>query len=301
MSTGKTAAPATAQTRRPDTGLPQLTGFLLRRAYVNAAVHAQACMGTDTHVREAAILAILDERGALSQRVLADLTHLNRTTMVKLVDSLERQGWVVRERNPDDRRSYALRLTTTGKKALARLHAHFDEGERLFTDGLTSRERTRLKRLLLDLLAGEEWLRVASFEQHAGFLVAQAHRLVRGWALEALAPLELDPRDFGVLSTIARDQPCSQNHLAQVLGVTPPAALAFVEELEQVGLVRRERNTGDRRSYDLTLTPAGARKWARAQEGARQVQAKVVGRLGVDEDVELRGLLSRVAQVNTAG
>ena len=62
--------------------------------------------------------------------------------------------------------------------------------------------------------------------------MAQAHRLVRGWALEALAPLELDPRDFGVLSTIARDQPCSQNHLAQVLGVTPPAALTFVEELE---------------------------------------------------------------------
>ncbi len=294
MSTGKTAAPASAQVRRPDTGLPQLTGFLLRRAYANAATHAQACIGTDTHVREAAILAILDERGALSQRVLADLTHVNRTTMVKLVDSLERRGWVVRERNPDDRRSYALRLTTTGKKALGRLHAHFDEGDRLFTHGLTARQRSRLRRLLLHLLADEEWLRVASFEQHAGFLVAQAHRLVRGWALEALGPLELDPRDFGVLSTIARDQPCSQNHLAQVLGVTPPAALAFVADLEHLGLVRRERNADDRRSYDLTLTAAGARKWSRAKDAARQVQAKVVDRLGAAEDAELRRLLTRL-------
>jgi DNA-binding MarR family transcriptional regulator len=185
MSTGKSSAPAMTPTRRPDTGLPQLTGFLLRRAFVNAATHAQACIGTDTHVREAAILAILDERGALSQRALADLTHLNRTTMVKLVDSLERRGWVVRERNPDDRRSYALRLTTTGKRALGRLHAHFDEGDRLFTEGLTARQRSRLRRLLLHLLADEERLRVASFEHHAGFLVAQAHRLVHSSSTRA--------------------------------------------------------------------------------------------------------------------
>jgi DNA-binding MarR family transcriptional regulator len=294
MSPGKAVESATAQVRPQGPALPQLTGFLLRRAYVKAAGHAQACIGTDTHVREAAILAILDERGALSQRVLADLTHLNRTTMVKLVDSLERRGWVLRERNPDDRRSYALRLTNEGKKALARLRLELDEGERLFTDGLTARQRPRLKRLLLDLLADEDWLRVASFDKHAGFLVAQAHRMVRGWAREALDSLELDPRDYGVLSTIARDQPCSQNHLAQVLGVTPPAALSFVEELERAGLVRRERNVDDRRSYDLTLTPAGARKWSRAQEAARRVQARVVDRLGEHDDAELRSLLSRL-------
>ena len=48
--------------------------------------------------------------------------------------------------------------------------------------------------------------------------------------------------------------------------------------------MRRERKADDRRSYDLSLTPAGARKWARAQDAARQVQAKVVDRLGASED-----------------
>lgn len=294
MSPGRTAERASTPVRRSDIALPQLTGFLLRRAYVKAAIHAQACIGTDTQVREAAMLAILDERGPLSQRALSDLTYVNRTIMVKVVDGLERRGWVVRERNPDDRRSYALRLTDPGRKFLTVLHLHVAEGERLFTHPLNARERRRLMRLLLDLLADDEWLRVNEFEKHTGFLVAQAHRLVRGWALEELGPLNLDPRDFGVLSTVARDQPCSQNHLAQVLGVSPPAALTFVEELEAAGLVHRERKVDDRRSYDLRLTPAGARKWGRAQDAARRVQARVVDRLGASADSELRDLLTRL-------
>ena len=276
------------------TGLPQLTGFLLRRAYAKAASSAQECIGNDAHIREAAILAILDERGPLSQRAISDLTHVNQTIMVKLVDTLEHRGWVVRERNPDDRRSYALQLTSDGRRALRRLRADLDKGERMFTDALTEGERDRLKTVLLALLAGEEWLRVDALEVHAGFLVAQAHRLVRGWALDALEPLGLDPRDFGVLSTIARDQPCSQNHLALSLGVSPPAALSFVGDLEGSGLVRRERNAEDRRSYDLTLTPAGTEKCDLARHAARTVQARVVARLGSAADQDLRDLLTRV-------
>jgi DNA-binding MarR family transcriptional regulator len=109
------------------TGLPQLTGFLLRRAYAKAAHNAQACIGEEAHVRHVAMLAILDERGPLSQRELADLTRINQTIMVKLVDHLEARGWVVRERNPKDRRSYALRLTDVGTKALTGLRQHLDE------------------------------------------------------------------------------------------------------------------------------------------------------------------------------
>lgn len=274
--------------------LPRLTGYLLRRAYAKAATDAQDCIGADTHVREAAMLAVLDERGALSQRELADLTNVNPTIMVKLVDLLEERGWVARERNPDDRRSYALRLTEPGRTAFKELQADLDEGERIFTDALTTREAARLKRTLVRLLGDETWLRVDSLERYSGFLVAQAHRLVRGWALEALQPLELDPRDFGVLWTVARDQPCSQNHLAQVLGVSPPAALSFVTGLEGAGLVHRERNAEDRRFYDLSLTPTGAQRWRDAQAAAAQVQARVVEQLGAEADEDLRALLSRV-------
>jgi DNA-binding MarR family transcriptional regulator len=274
--------------------LPRLTGFLLRRAYVKAVDNARECIGEDTHVREVAVLAILDERGPQSQRHLADLTRVNPTIMVKLVDSLEARGWVVRERNPRDRRSYALRLTGVGTRALTRLQQDLDEGEGLLTACLTRAQRAQLRKILLALLEGEAWLMIDSLAGNTGFLIAQAHRLVRGWALEALDPLHLDPRDFGVLSTIGRDQPCSQNHLAQELGVSGAAALTFVEDLEAVGLVHRVRKVGDRRSYDLTLTEPGAARLRQAQAAAVDVQSRVVERLGRSADEQLRRLLARI-------
>lgn len=287
------AAPQPPQPSAPG-ALPHLTGFLLRRAYAVAADNARACIGEDAHVRDVAMLAVLHERGPLSQRQLADLTRVNRTIMVKLVDHLEERGWVVRERNPQDRRSYALRLTDAGRTALGRLRRDLDRGERLLTRGLTDAEHEQLRTDLRTLLGEEGWLSIDSLSEHAGFLIAQAHRLVRGWALEALEPLGLDPRDFGVLTTIGRDQPCSQNHLARSLGVSPPAALTFVEELESAGLVRRARRVDDRRFYDLTLTAEGERRVAAAQAAAADVQARVVERLGARADAELRHLLAAV-------
>ncbi|HEY7044973.1 MAG TPA: MarR family transcriptional regulator [Nocardioidaceae bacterium] len=302
------ASEALASTPEPDTptgaddakatasgaGLPQLTGFLLRRAYVKAAASAAACVGEDAHVRDVGLLAILDERGPLSQRHLSDMTRINPTIMVKVVDRLEQRGWVVRERNPADRRSYAVRLTAEGSRAFSALSDELHIGERILTETLTTGQRDQLKRALLKLLGGRPDPGIGSLSDHTGYLISLGHRLVRGWAIEALAPLDLDPRDFGVLSTIGRDQPCSQNHLAQALGVTPPAALAFVEELASAGLVRRERNVGDRRSYDLTLTELGAERLAAARKAAADVQTRVVDRLGEKADQRLRRLLTKV-------
>src|SRR5213592_3731413 len=68
--------------------LQDYTGYLLRRAYVKASGAVKECLPDDAHFREAATLAIIAERGAVSQRELSDLTHVNRTLIVKLVDGL---------------------------------------------------------------------------------------------------------------------------------------------------------------------------------------------------------------------
>ncbi|MEP6666669.1 MAG: MarR family transcriptional regulator [Nocardioidaceae bacterium] len=275
--------------------LAQLTGFLLRRAYVKSAACARACISDDdTPIREVAILSILAGHGSLSQRSLADLTHVNQTTIVKLVDSLERKGWARRERNRDDRRSYALRLTKAGERALAEFEHDLDRGEQALTGSLTDRQRSRLQKRLRELLDGEDSVAIGSLADRTGFLVAQAHRRVRSWAIKELEPLGLDPRDFGVLSTLGREQPCSQNHLAHQLGVSPPAALMFVEGLGESGLVSKERNADDRRFYDLTLTAEGKRSLAAAARSAEVVQAKIVALLGERGDAELRRLLTNV-------
>jgi DNA-binding MarR family transcriptional regulator len=48
------------------------------------------------------------ERGSLSQQAIGERLRIDRTTMVALIDDLERGGYVKRERNPHDRRAYVI-------------------------------------------------------------------------------------------------------------------------------------------------------------------------------------------------
>lgn len=274
--------------------LQRFTGYLLRRAFVKSTGVAAACMPEDAQVRETAILSILAERGPVAQTVLSDLLHVNRTLVVKLVDGLEAKGWVVRERNPRDRRFYALRMTDAGEAALAELSRNIDQGEAELTASLTDEGRDRLRALLSELLADDAALEVVALRDRCGFLIAQAHRRMREAAEKALAPTGLHPRDFGALTVLATDAPCSQIHLATRLGISPPAVLAFVEELEARGLVARRRNDDDRRAYDLTLTADGTARLAEARRVAAGVQAAIRGRLGDAGDEELRALLQQL-------
>jgi DNA-binding MarR family transcriptional regulator len=54
-------------------------------------------------------LNLLDLSGAQTPKALADLTGLSTGGVTVAVDRLERQGYVVRERNPADRRSVIVR------------------------------------------------------------------------------------------------------------------------------------------------------------------------------------------------
>jgi DNA-binding MarR family transcriptional regulator len=274
--------------------LHDYTGYLLRRAYVKASGIAEECMPDDARVREAAVLAIIDEHGALSQRELSDLTHVNQTLIVKLVDGLELKGWVRRERSAADRRSYALALTADGKRARAKLDADLDRGEADLTRALSPDEADELRALLTKLLDGDQALLAGSLVDRTGYLIAHAHRRMRELAEGMLVPLGLHPRDFGALTALAEAQPCSQNALAARMGITPPAALSLVDELESRGLVSRQRNADDRRFYDLTLSPPGREVLAQASKVAVKAQASIVEMLGRDGDARLRELLRTV-------
>jgi DNA-binding MarR family transcriptional regulator len=274
--------------------LSRYTGYLLRRAYARAAECTSACLGPEHHVREVALLSILADRGPLSQSELADITHVNRTTMVKLVDDLERNGWAIRRRNSRDRRSYALEVTERGHVVLQELNEELDRAEALLTASLHADEQARLFTYLRALIDDDELANVEPLAQRSGYLIAQAHRRTRARAAEELRPLGVEPRDFGVLSTLQREQPCSQQHMAGQLGVSPPAILMFVDGLESAGLVSRSRNSADRRAYDLTLTDAGRACLAQADKAAKRVQAEVVDKLGVRGDRDLRELLTRI-------
>lgn len=278
----------------PEPQLAQFTGYLLRRAFVRSTGLAKACLPDDFHLREVAVLSILAERGSMSQRELAEITDVNQTLVVKLVDVLEHKGWVVRQRNPADRRSYALTLMPAGVRALDAFNRDLDRGEAELVEPLSEREAEQLRNWLTTLLADDRAIQLTSLSQRTGYLIAEAHRRLRGMAEQRLEPLGLHPRDFGVLSVLHTDAPCSQQHLAGRLGVSPPAALTFVDGLEVRGLVSRVRRQDDRRVYDLTLTDAGRDVLRQALDTAAVVQAEIAGTLGPEADRGLRLVLAKL-------
>lgn len=274
--------------------LREFTGFLLRRAYVRAIGSERACMPDDGHVGEVTVLSVLAERGAVSQRELSDITSVNPTVTVRQVDAIEARGWVVRDRNPVDRRSYALRLTSAGHAALLGLSRNLDRADADLTSALTPDEARRLKGRLKELLVDDPVMAVRSLADRAGFLIARAHRTVRGWVEPQFATLGIHPPHFGVLAVVGREQPCSQSLVATKMRITAPAVLGFIDELEAAGLLQRSRNDADRRSNDVALTTPGQTCLAAAMAVVKSVEDEVVRRLSALGRAELCNLLRKI-------
>lgn len=57
------------------------------------------------------LIDLLWNHGEMSQQRLADLMHKDKNSVTKLVDAIERKGFVVRRQNRTDRRSNTLVLT----------------------------------------------------------------------------------------------------------------------------------------------------------------------------------------------
>jgi DNA-binding MarR family transcriptional regulator len=94
------------------------------------------------------VLMKLGDADGLTQREVADRCYVTQATVTGVVDTLERDGLVVRERGTDDRRVVRVRLTDTGRSRLAKAKATVHaEMAPLFAD-LTAREEAVVRRFL---------------------------------------------------------------------------------------------------------------------------------------------------------
>lgn len=90
----------------------------------------------------------------LSQQELSRLLGIDPTTMVALVDELEKADYVLRNRNAHDRRRYDLHLTEAGGRALHDADKVMNEVEREFFSPLSAAELAEYHRLSQRLLDG---------------------------------------------------------------------------------------------------------------------------------------------------
>ena len=90
----------------------------------------QTVPGHALPLSQAFALHELDTDVALSQRDLAERLRLEKSTVSRLVADLESHGLLTRERDPDNRRVYRLRITDEGRRAHVRMTAALTGPER---------------------------------------------------------------------------------------------------------------------------------------------------------------------------
>ncbi|HST81015.1 MAG TPA: MarR family transcriptional regulator [Kineosporiaceae bacterium] len=77
--------------------------------------------GLQVTVSEVMALGELADVETISQQDLAVLLGLEKSTVSRLAAGLESRGWLVRERDPANRRYYRLRLSDEGREAAERV------------------------------------------------------------------------------------------------------------------------------------------------------------------------------------
>lgn len=141
-------------TQRPpaDSRLDGLLGYHLRRAQLRAfAAFAREVAGLSPMLF--GVLATIEARPGIGQGEIADVLGADRSTMVRLVDQLERRDLVRRESRPDDRRTVVPTLTEGGRAALAAATPQVLASEEFFAGDLSPDERRTLADLLQRIAA----------------------------------------------------------------------------------------------------------------------------------------------------
>jgi DNA-binding MarR family transcriptional regulator len=131
--------------------------------------------------------------------------------------------------------------------------------------------------------------------QSVGFMLSTLGYAVSRGFHHALAPLDLEPRQFAVMRVIGLEEGQSQQALAQRLQIPKSRMVAIVDELEERGLLQRQATPSDRRVYALHLTAGGRKLLRRGLEVATSYEQQVSGSLDPEERDKLLDLLQRIA------
>jgi DNA-binding MarR family transcriptional regulator len=101
--------------------------------------------------RQFHLLGLLHDHGAMGQRELGQTIRTDPSILVTMLNPLEVDGLIARERDPDDRRCHLVTLTPAGEQHLIRAARAQREAEDALFAGLDDQQREQLRSLLVAL------------------------------------------------------------------------------------------------------------------------------------------------------
>jgi DNA-binding MarR family transcriptional regulator len=115
---------------------------------------------------------------------------------------------------------------------------------------------------------------------------------------------DLTPTALSALASIGRHEPVTPGRLAEVESVRRPTATRIIAHLSDAGMVEREVDPGDRRSFTLSLTDTG-RSYLEERRSRKSAYLSAMLSGLSQEEVEIlaraTGILDRARRGNYAG
>jgi DNA-binding MarR family transcriptional regulator len=129
--------------------------LLLKLAGLATAQVEQTLQPFGLRGRDLRVLAFVSD-GEASQRELCQRTGLDRTTMVAVIDELEHNGYLRRDRSLSDRRKQLISITASGRTTLSKALQAVRRTEDDFLASLGKDGRRQFHQLLFQLYTAHD-------------------------------------------------------------------------------------------------------------------------------------------------
>ena len=93
-------------------------------------------------------LFYLGKSDKLNQKKLGELMNIKDSTVARLIDRMENEGFIIRTKDPEDRRNTLLLLTKKGSKFREEMLIEGEEMSKIFAQGISDDEIEIFKKVL---------------------------------------------------------------------------------------------------------------------------------------------------------
>jgi MarR family transcriptional regulator, lower aerobic nicotinate degradation pathway regulator len=128
------------------------------------------------------------------------------------------------------------------------------------------------------------------------FLLKKLGHAAKERSMEAYESAGLHPYHFAILIALDEGSHETQGSIADTLGYDRGQLVGLLDELEQRGLVERQRDPNDRRRHLVQPTAEGKRTLRRLRALSREIENEFLAPLSNEERAELHALLLRLAE-----
>jgi MarR family transcriptional regulator, transcriptional regulator for hemolysin len=129
-----------------------------------------------------------------------------------------------------------------------------------------------------------------------GLLISRTAKALDRALDDALSAVGGSTATWLVLSSLKAGEHRTQGALAEAVGVQQPTLTHHLDGMTRAGLVRRERDPGNRRVQQVTLTEEGEALFLRLRRAAAAFDGRLKAGLDDDEVGELRRLLAQLVE-----